>query len=403
MPRRPTPRTEVPAGSVALAGGFAGIYPQATPGGWHLVGRTSRRLFDPRSPPYAALGAGDRVRLVPRAAGRRSRWPPGSGRKAARRPLAARGARAVEVVEPGLLTTVQDAGRSGVAAAGVPRAGPCDRESMRLANRLVGNEEGAPALEVTASGPRLRFGSAAQVAVVGVAPGAVDVAVDGRPASDWAVVPVASGQVVSVGRLGDGFRAYLAASGGFLAPRVVGSRSSDLLSGLGPGPLLPGDRLPLGAPGRPRGTLTAGEARDRSLVRLLPGPHEFPPGALEALVSTTWRASADSSRVGIRLESPGRRLPPGPTVASTGILTGAVQVPPDGRPIVLMPDHATVGGYPVLAVVASVDLDVLGQLRPGEHVRFLLVDRSTAVAAARRRERALADRVQGWYPTRSGT
>jgi KipI family sensor histidine kinase inhibitor len=401
VPRRPSPRTEVPAGSVALAGGFAGIYPQTTPGGWRLVGRTALQLFDPESPPFARLRAGDRVRLTALVGGRT--YDPQRDTGHTRRPIETRSQRAVQVVDPGLFTTVQDAGRAGVAGLGVPRAGPCDPDAMRLANRLAGNDDAAAALEITASGPRLWFGSAGHVTVVGPGPEAVEVSVDDRPTVDSAPVPVAAGQTVTVGRVTDGFRAYLAASGGFTIPAVVGSRSSDVLSGLGPGPLRAGDRLPLGPPVRPRGSLLPGTRTDRPTVRVLAGPHPFPPDAIEALVATQWTVSTSSSRIGIRLENASRRLPPGAAIPSTGMVTGAVQVPPDGRPIVLMPDHATVGGYPVVATVIGADLGVLGQLAPGDGLRFLLVDRPAAVAAARRTEEALAARIQGWYPTQPAT
>ncbi len=400
VPRRATPRTEVPAGSVAVAGGFAGVYPQATPGGWRVVGWTSLRLFDPKSPPFALLRSGDRVRLVvARSAGRRRPTAPSGPR----RTLTARGARHLEVLDPGVLTTVQDGGRAGVAAIGVPRAGPCDPDAHRLANRLVGNEDGAAALEVTASGPKLRLGAAAHVAVVGAAAQSVDVAIDGRPATDASPLPVEAGQTVEIGRVLEGFRGYLAVSGGLVTPPVVGSRSSDVLCGLGPGPLVSGDRLPLGPPVRPRGSLQAGPRRDRSVLRVVPGPHPFPKEAVDALVATSWTVSPASGRVGIRLESAGRRLPPGPSIPSTGMVTGAVQVPPDGRPIVLLPDHATVGGYPVVATVIGADLGALGQLAPGSSVRFTVVDRPTAVAVAWRQEDLLDVRVQGWYPTQSAT
>jgi allophanate hydrolase subunit 2 len=135
----------------------------------------------------------------------------------------------------------------------------------------------------------------------------------------------------------------------------------------------------------------------------MPGPHPFPPDALEALVATAWTVSPSSSRIGLRLDNASRRLPPGPAIPSTGMVTGAVQVPPDGRPIVLMPDHATVGGYPVVATVIGADLAVLGQRSPGDPVRFQLVERQAATTAAWRLEEALADRVKGWYPTRPAT
>jgi KipI family sensor histidine kinase inhibitor len=402
VPRRPTPRTEVPAGSVAVAGGFAGIYPQATPGGWWLVGRTSLRLFDPSTPPFALLRAGDPVHLARVAPGE-----PGSGRRRPgprrRPPLSARGARHTEVVEPGTLSTVQDIGRRGVAGIGIPSAGPADSPGLRLANRLAGNPDGEAAVEVTATGPQLRFGSAAHVAVVGAGAGTVEVSLDGRAATDSATLPVAPGQTLGVGRVLEGLRAYVAVSGGLALPRVVGSRASDLLSGLGPGPLRAGDRLPLGPTRPPRGRLGPGPRRDRSEVRVMAGPHVFPEGALEALLATAWTVTPASSRVGLRLEHASRRLPPGPAVTSTGMATGAVQVPPDGRPIVLLPDHATVGGYPVLATVIGADLPVLGQLAPGAELRFSLVDRAAAVTAAWHEERELATRVHDWYPTRPAT
>ena len=401
VPRRPSPRTEVPAGSVALAGGFAGIYPQTTPGGWRVVGRTTLSALRPGVPSLRpSPGRRPRPADGTRRGGARDRRPAMAD---PRRPMATRSQRAVQVVDPGLFTTVQDAGRAGVAGLGVPRAGPCDPDAMRLANRLAGNDDDAAALEITASGPRLRFASAGHVTVVGPGPETVEVSVDDRPTVDSAPVPVAAGQTVTVGRVTGGFRAYLAPSGGFAIPAVVGSRSSDVLSGLGPGPLRAGDRLPLGTPVRPRGSLLPGARTDRPAVRVMAGPHPFPPDAIEALVAIQWTVSTSSSRIGIRLESASRRLPPGPAIPSTGMVTGAVQVPPDGRPIVLMPDHATVGGYPVVATVIGADLGVLGQLAPGDGLRFLVVDRPAAVAAARRTEQAMGARIQGWYPTQPAT
>jgi allophanate hydrolase subunit 2 len=213
---------------------------------------------------------------------------------------------------------------------------------------------------------------------------------------------------VAVGRLGVGLRAYLAVSGGFDTPETVGSRSSDLLSGLGPGPLLAGDRLGLGAPARPHGHLTSAGALsspDRpATVRVVAGPHAFPPSALKGLVSGPWAVGDATNRIGIRLTSDYRRITPDPRgILSTGMVAGAIQVPPDGNPIVLMPDHATVGGYPVIACAITADLPVLGQLRPGDSVIFAEVDRPTARHAHRRSERGLARRVAGWYPTEAGT
>jgi len=425
VPRRDTPRPSVPAGSVAVGGGFASVYPQSTPGGWMVLGRTSLRLFDPHRPPYALLRAGDTIRFtaepgsrVPAGATARAPDPVGTttdGPGGVRRPLLVnRGDRFAEILEPGALSLVEDQGRRSVAGQGVPRAGPADPEAMRLANRLAGNPDDAAAVEVTAAGPSLRFTGDAHVTVVGVGLEAVDVLVDGRGVGSGTVVPVVDGQVVSVGRVRAGLRAYLAVAGGFDIPLAVGSRASDMLCGLGPGPLRAGDRLGLGPPGRPLGLLSPpgiafGSGR-RPVLRVLPGPHRVSPDRWRRLLSGPWTVGAASNRVGLRLESTADRpeRPPatGPAPAaipSTGMVTGAVQIPPDGNPIVLMPDHATVGGYPVACCVISADLPVLGQLRPGDTVEFTPVDRGEALEARDRWERSMAERVSGWFPTAVGT
>jgi biotin-dependent carboxylase-like uncharacterized protein len=415
VPRRPTPRPSVPAGSVAIGGGFASVYPQSTPGGWMLLGRTSVSLFDPGHPPYALLRPGDVVRFSDAGTDTAS-VPAGAVADGRRALLAPSGDRFAEVVDPGLLSLVEDGGRRGVAGLGVPRGGPADPEAMGLANRLVGNPAGAAAIELTASGPTLRFHGDAHVAVVAGGADGVGVGVAGHPVGAGTVVPVHDGQTLEVGAVRTGLRAYLAVAGAFDTPLVVGSRSSDLLCGLGPGPLLAGDRLGLGPPTRPRGRLeTEAEwsGADRAhQIRVLPGPHRFPADQLETLRSRTWQVGASSNRIGLRLlpadEAGDGSAPPSPglsgrAVRSTGMVTGAIQVPPDGRPIVLMPDHATVGGYPVIACVIAVDLPVLGRLRPGDLVDLVPVDPADAHEARRRRERALAASVSGWFPTATGS
>jgi biotin-dependent carboxylase-like uncharacterized protein len=323
------------------------------------------------------------------------------------------------VLDPGLLSLVEDQGRFSSAALGVPGAGPADPEALRLANRLMGNPDGAAGIELTATGPTLRFHGDAWVTVVGATAGAVDIHVDGRRVASGVVVPVADGQVVSVDRIRSGLRAYLAVSGGVDTPREIGSRSSDVLCGLGPGPLRAGDRMDLGSPTRPRGRLSfpavAPEDGGPCPLRVLAGPHRLDPDHFRRLCSRTWMVGEASNRIGIRLVAgPADPDPAGPgpvsdghtaamTIPSTGMITGAVQVPPDGNPIVLMPDHATVGGYPVACCVITADLPVLGQLRPGDTVRLATVDPATAREAWNRREASLDDRVSGWFPTAAGT
>ncbi|HUI04079.1 MAG TPA: biotin-dependent carboxyltransferase family protein, partial [Acidimicrobiales bacterium] len=285
----------------------------------------------------------------------------------------------------------------GVAALGVPRAGAADPFGLRAANRLVGNEDGAAAIEVNGAGPSLRAGCHAHVAVVGSA----DVSVDGRPVTPDAVVPVAPGQSLAVGTVRHGLRCYVALDGGLDVPTVLGSRSSDVLSGLGVGPLRPGDALGLGAPRRPRGRLAwPGTRGGPRRLRVMAGPDPFPPGALELLTDVSWTVGSESDRMGVRLHGPHRLGTPGP-VTSRAMVTGAVQVPPDGQPVVLGCDHATVGGYPVVATVVLADHGVLGRCAPGDTVAFSVVDGPGAERARGAATRALAQAVTGWYPTRA--
>ena len=421
--RRSTPRPSVPAGSVAVAGGFASVYPGATPGGWMLLGRTSLPLFDPARPPYALLHPGDTVRFSRVDPSRSpSRTAPGSLTVASgRRPLpdprprlTSGGPAYAEVIRPGLLSLVQDGGRRS-GALGVPRAGPADPAAMRLANRMVGNPDDAATVEVTATGPKFHFSSSTHLAVVGAGPDAAEVEVDDRPVGSGVVVPVAAGQMVGVGRIHTGLRAYVAVSGGFDLPLVMGSCSSDVLCGLGPGPLVIGDRLGIGTPTRPHGLLARpteppAAGRHRTL-RVVAGPHLLAAGRYQQLLRRRWTVGDTSNRVGLRLvagpddpppEAPALTESPG-GIASTGMTVGAVQVPPDGHPIVLLPDHATVGGYPVACCVITADFPVLGQLGPGDTVSLADVDLTAARGARQRSEHALARRVSGWFPTVAGT
>jgi len=407
--RRATPRPSVPAGSVALAGGFASIYPQSTPGGWRLVGTSSRRLFDAERPPFSLLHAVDRVRFsfAQSRAADGVLTPPATEARL-RPPLTAVGDRWIEVRRPGMLSLVQDAGRHGDAI-GVPGAGPSDREALILANRLAGNHDLDAAVECTAFGPSFRFSGNGHVAVVGPTgtEADIDVDIDGRPCPAGTLVPVDAGQTLSLGRVRTGLRAYLAVSGGLRTPELFGSRSTDQLSGLGPGALQAGDRLALGPPGQPRGRLTGPRptvlGQDPSVLRVLAGPHRLPPPAWDRLVSAGWTVDAASNRIGLRLRSDGDQLPAGEgTIDSIGLVTGAIQVPPDGRPIILGPDHATVGGYPVIGCVISADLSALGQLAPGNVIGFTEVDTHLARLAWEQRERALDRQVSGWFPTATG-
>jgi biotin-dependent carboxylase-like uncharacterized protein len=282
----------------------------------------------------------------------------------------------IEILEPGPLGTVQDLGRPGHAALGVGASGAADRGSLRLANRLVGNPEGTAGLELTLGGLRARFERPAIVALTG-AP--CPARVDARAVDMNGPIDVPAGATLTLGAPQEGLRTYLAVRGGIAVPPVLGARCTDLLSGIGPDPLRAGTRLPIGdeAVGFPVVDLAPRPGYAQPPVpalRIVPGPRDdwFAPGALAALCAAEYEVTAQTNRVGTRLDGPPLRraaearaeLPP------EGMVAGALQVPPDGRPILFLADHPVTGGYPVLAVVADADLDRAAQLRPGDRVRF---------------------------------
>lgn len=278
----------------------------------------------------------------------------------------------IQVRRPGLLTTTQDLGRPGYAHLGVPPAGAVDLPSLRLANRLVGNDERAAGLEITMAGPELIFDSPTFVALTG---GAVGATVDGRPAAMNAAHCVPAGGVLSIGSLETGVRAYLGVRGGLDVPPVLGSRSTDTLSGLGPSKVAAGQELPVGPPGRvaPWEEVVPTQPVDpEPLLRVTPGPRDghFEPESVETLYRATWTVTATSDRSGVRLNGPPLKWREQRELRSEGMVTGAIQVPPDGQPIVLLGNHPTTGGYPVIAVVAEVDLTLAAQARPGTPLRF---------------------------------
>jgi biotin-dependent carboxylase-like uncharacterized protein len=279
----------------------------------------------------------------------------------------------IQVLSAGALTTVQDAGRAGHAHLGVPAAGALDGPALRLANRLVGNATTAAGLEITMTGCRLRARRTTIIAVTG-AP-VTRLTVDGRSVDAGVPVPVPAGAVVDVGPTRAGVRTYLAVAGGIDVPPVLGSRSSDTLSGLGPRPLRDGDVLAVGAPHGPAAPVWftfAPEPLTAVRLRITPGPREdwFTAAAKATLTGVTYTVSARSNRVAARLAGPRlNRLIPD-ELPSEGIVLGAVQVPAGGEPLVFLADHPTTGGYPVIAVVEPADLPLLAQCRPGTTVAF---------------------------------
>ncbi|MFF5432623.1 biotin-dependent carboxyltransferase family protein [Streptomyces griseofuscus] len=283
--------------------------------------------------------------------------------------------RALVVVRPGMLTTVQDLGRPGYAHLGVPRSGALDPPAAALVNRLAGNGPDAAVLETTLDGCALRPRSTVTVAVGG-AP--CPVTVGGRPAAWGAPVVVPAGELLEVGAVSAGVRGYVAVRGGIAVEPVLGSRATDLLSGLGPAPLAEGAVLPLGRPaGAPARLDTAPQPGPPAelVLRVAPGPRAdwFTARGRYDLTARAYRVSPASNRIGLRTEGPALERAREGELPSEGMVLGAVQVPPDGRPVVFLADHPTTGGYPVIAVVHPPDLPAAAQAPPGTPVRFVPV------------------------------
>lgn len=276
----------------------------------------------------------------------------------------------VWAVEAGALTTVQDRGRPGWAHLGVPRAGAVDPRALGLANRLVGNPPDAAALEATLAGPTLQFDTAAWVAVTGAR---APVTVDGRRVGMDVAEAVPRGGVLRIGAASSGLRTYVAVRGGISVSRMLGSRSTDTLAGLGPPPLRAGDELPFGTCS-PLGPIwhevaPAPPLPDEPSLRVRPGPRMDWFADPSRLTSAHWSVRPESDRTGLRLSGPvlaRRAARAGAELPSEGLVAGAVQVPPDGQPVLFLANHPTTGGYPVIGVVAAEDLWLAGQLRPGQ-------------------------------------
>jgi KipI family sensor histidine kinase inhibitor len=387
VPRLAEPRLRVPAGSVAIAGGLAAVYPSTSPGGWRLLGRASAPLWDSGREPPALLSPGMRVRFRQVDPGLLTSPPQTT--PAASRPGDRKSGPVIEVLRPGPLATVQDLGRPGYGHLGVPHSGAADAASLRLANRLAGNPDGAAGIEFTLGRAALAFPAGARVAVTG-AP--VPLAVEEPAAGGAAVRDVAHGDafevraggVLRMGAPAVGLRSYLAVRGGVGVPPVLGSRSADLRSGLGPAALRPGDVLPVGdgqaddqatAAGgvavQPTAVPVAGEP---AVLRVIPGPRDdwFAPDALRQLCACTYVVTQASDRTGLRLDGPALPSAGRGELLSEGVAAGALQVPHGGKPILLLADHPVTGGYPVIATAASADIGLAAQLRPGSKLRFAL-------------------------------
>lgn len=384
MPRLQEPRKSVPAGSVGIAGAQTGVYPWDTPGGWRIIGRTPLELFSPDKEDPSLMHPGDIVRFVPIGKGDR-RWgiapDPALGQR-----QACEGVGSIpgfSVRSPGFLTIVVDEGRKKHRKLGVPVSGASDLLSYRRANLSCGNPPDAPALEMTLLGATLRAEASLTVSVAG-AP--APVYVDGGLVDASHPVLVPKGSILEVGSMMTGCRAYLAVSGGFTVNRVLGSASTYLkgrFGGFFGRPLRAGDVLWVGP--SPEHTVIASRTpacldtlpvqygsvfsgTGDTVLPMLPGP-EGDSSTLQALCAATYTVRPESDRMGLRFDGPPLERGGG-DILSSPVVPGTIQLPSDGRPLLLLADAQTTGGYRRVAVVRSEYLGVAGQLRPGARVGF---------------------------------
>jgi KipI family sensor histidine kinase inhibitor len=385
VPRRDTPRVSIPSGSVGIAARQTGIYPFTSPGGWQIIGQTPRILWDAQTDRPSLLSPGDRVRFV--NSDERRREPAALPAPVARRPL-------FEVIDGGALTTIQDEGRFGYAHLGVGPSGVFDVRSARLANHLVGNPREAAVMEIALLGPSLRVLANTTVAVAGADFGC---RVDGaplRPGISWFV---RAGSTLRFAGASAGMRAYLAVAGGLDVPQVLGSRSTSAygkFGGYAGRTLREGDVLgvaePPAEPSSLAGRMAAVQAplpvtSGTTTLRYVPydGPQSAGSPASQAFETEEWTLSERSDRMGLRLVSDAQVPGGAAELPSFPVVRGAIQLPPDGQPIILGPDHQTTGGYPLLGVVAACDWHRLAQAAPGAKLRFAPLDRNEARALSR--------------------
>jgi len=383
VPRRSSPRTAVPAGSVALAGNYSAVYPRRSPGGWQLIGRTSARMWDldREQPALAAPGSRIQFRAVRESVSLTAEPRPERA--------ATKVASGLRIASPGMQSLIQDLGRNGHSGLGVSASGALDRGSLRRANRLVGNAPGAAGIETvaieTVAGGLTVQAVGDQVLAVAGAPSELAITTPAGPEAEPArrTVPMATpfalldGETLSIGAPTSGFRSYLAVRGGIDAAPVLGSRSTDTMSGIGPAPLAAGQLLASGGDSE-SGVVGNPELQPEfpgsgvTVLDVVPGPRAdwFDAEALDSLTCQEWQVKPQSNRVGMRLDgTPLQRARDG-ELASEGTVAGALQVPPEGLPVLFLADHPITGGYPVIAVVVDSQLDRAAQVPIGGTIRF---------------------------------
>lgn len=387
LPRRQSPRTQVPAGSVALAGDFSAVYPSASPGGWQLIGITDIPMWDLQRPEPAFIQPGFRVQFIDAGAVRAHVSLPAAQPEPAPPSEPDTTPPVIEFIKAGFQTLVQDGGRHGMAGLGISPSGALDASAMREANRRVGNPIDSPVLEVLLGGVQLRSHGATVLAVTGADTLLTLRSPDGRdwPLDSHEAVELEDGDILVLETVQAGLRNYIAVRGGWGVEPVLGSCATDTLARIGPPAIKTGQRLGVGRaiaperlgaahktkPGASRPGLP--EPGDTVILDVILGPRAdwFTTEALQRFSSQLWRVTPQSNRIGIRLEgaepltrSRHDELP------SEGTVPGAIQVPINGQPVLFLADHPLTGGYPVIATVASHHLDLAAQIPIGCQIRF---------------------------------
>ncbi len=400
-PRLATPRLDVAAGSVGIAGSQTGIYPLRSPGGWRIIGRTPLRLFDPERDMPFLVSAGDRVRFDPvdraeydrllfcrdSVSNRYAGCPPGE-----------RAGGSLTVLKSGVLTTIQDRGRFGYRAFGLSPGGVMDSLAAGVANLLAGNGPDAALLEMTLVGGSFRFETGAYAAVCGAD---MDCRLNDEPVRCWSAFFVPPGGVLRFGASVAGCRTYLAVQGGITVPPVLGSRATSLraeIGGNGGCALRAGDSLPYGENCRVPAAKRLLSLRfvpgypEEIRLRVLPGPQDdhFEPEGIDTFFSSVYTVTPCNDRMGYRLAGPRIRHLHGADIISDALCAGAVQVAGDGLPLVMTADHQATGGYAKVGAVIGPDLFRLVQARPGTRVRFIRCADDETVKALKLREALFA-------------
>lgn len=396
VPRRQSPRTKIPAGSVALAGAFSGIYPQASPGGWQIIGTTPLKMWDLTRDPPALFQPGYRVRFFDLAKRPQSSVAASTPRAAPADVITSETATTITVTAAPMPALVQDLGRFGQTGQGVSSSGALDQGAFRAANRVVGNPVEAACLEITLGGFAFEVSGPTVMALTG-APCPISIRDKTgliMMAESYQPVSLEAGDAVTLGFASRGARSYLAFRGGLDVAPVLGSASTDTLAVVGPDPVGVGAALAIATPQRGLAPVSLSETpafdcpAPGEIVTLdvVMGPRSdwFSEHGIKTLSSQVYEVTPQSNRVGIRLSGPTplerkdkAELP------SEGTATGAIQVPHSGQPVLFLADHPLTGGYPVIGTVAEYHLDLAGQIPVNAKIHFRPITRFAEIKPSR--------------------